>query len=91
VFGDLSLAAIPYGNPIIATTLEIAALMGLVVIALITYFRKWTYLWTEWLSSVDHKRIGPFRMADCRARWSCRASLRRQRPRSWFTFRTFCI
>jgi len=58
VFGDLSLAAIPFGNPIIATTLEIAALMGLVVIALITYFRKWTYLWTEWLSSVDHKRIG---------------------------------
>src|SRR5207253_5356079 len=37
---------------------EIAALMGLLVIALITYFRKWTYLWTEWLSSVDHKRIG---------------------------------
>jgi cytochrome o ubiquinol oxidase subunit 1 len=58
VFGDLSLSAIPYGNPIIATTLEIAALMALVVIALITYFRKWTYLWTEWLSSVDHKRIG---------------------------------
>ena len=25
---------------------------------LITYFKKWRYLWTEWLTSVDHKKIG---------------------------------
>lgn len=22
------------------------------------YFGKWTYLWKEWLTSVDHKRLG---------------------------------
>ena len=25
---------------------------------MITYFGKWRYLWVEWLTSVDHKRIG---------------------------------
>src|SRR5208283_427521 len=38
-----------------------AAFMGLVavsVIAALTYFRKWKWLWTEWLTSVDHKKIG---------------------------------
>ena len=31
---------------------------ALVILALITYYRKWTYLWKEWLTSLDHKRIG---------------------------------
>lgn len=28
------------------------------VVGAITYFRKWSYLWTEWLTTVDHKKIG---------------------------------
>lgn len=32
--------------------------MALLVIGLITYFKQWGYLWNEWLTSVDHKRIG---------------------------------
>jgi len=35
--------------------------IGLTVIAVIlgiTYFKKWGYLWREWLTTVDHKRIG---------------------------------
>jgi len=31
---------------------------GIIVIALITYYKKWGYLWKEWITSVDHKRIG---------------------------------
>jgi cytochrome o ubiquinol oxidase subunit I len=31
---------------------------ALVVIVLLTYFRRWRWLWTEWLTSVDHKKIG---------------------------------
>ena len=27
-------------------------------LALITYLRKWRYLWTQWFTSLDHKRIG---------------------------------
>lgn len=28
------------------------------LVALITYFKKWGYLWNEWFTSVDHKKIG---------------------------------
>jgi cytochrome o ubiquinol oxidase subunit 1 len=28
------------------------------VLCLITYLGKWKWLWTEWLTSVDHKKIG---------------------------------
>lgn len=34
------------------------ALGGLVLIALITYLKLWKYLWKEWFSSLDPKRIG---------------------------------
>lgn len=28
------------------------------MLAGLTYFRVWGYLWSEWFTSVDHKRIG---------------------------------
>lgn len=31
---------------------------GLIVLGLITYFKKWPYLWKEWITTVDPKRIG---------------------------------
>jgi cytochrome o ubiquinol oxidase subunit I len=37
------------------------ASMGIGAIAIIlwiTYLKKWKWLWTEWLTSVDHKKIG---------------------------------
>jgi cytochrome o ubiquinol oxidase subunit 1 len=36
----------------------VVALVGLLVLGLITYYRQWKYLWTEWVTSVDHKKIG---------------------------------
>ena len=35
-----------------------AVLGGLGVVALITKFKLWGYLWKEWFTSVDHKKIG---------------------------------
>ncbi|ATR81828.1 cytochrome o ubiquinol oxidase subunit I [Pseudomonas sp. FFUP_PS_473] len=58
MFGKLSLDAIPYHEPIVMVTIAMIALGGIALIGAITYFRKWTYLWTEWLTSVDHKKIG---------------------------------
>ncbi|WP_369988033.1 cytochrome o ubiquinol oxidase subunit I [Pseudomonas xanthosomatis] len=58
MFGKLTLEAIPYHEPIVMVTLAMIALGGIAVVGLITYFRKWTYLWTEWLTTVDHKKIG---------------------------------
>lgn len=31
---------------------------GLLVFALITYLKKWKWLWNEWITTVDHKKIG---------------------------------
>jgi cytochrome o ubiquinol oxidase subunit 1 len=33
-------------------------LLAVAIIAMITYLGRWKYLWNEWLTSVDHKRIG---------------------------------
>jgi cytochrome o ubiquinol oxidase subunit 1 len=58
MFGKLSLDAIPFHEPIVMITIAMIAIGGAAVFGLITYFKKWTYLWTEWLTSVDHKKIG---------------------------------
>jgi cytochrome o ubiquinol oxidase subunit 1 len=58
MFGKLSLSAIPYENPIIMSAVGGASLLALGILALITYYRKWPYLWNEWLTSLDHKKIG---------------------------------
>lgn len=58
MLGKLSWEAVPFHEPIVMVTLAMIALGGLAVVGAITYFRKWTYLWTEWLTSVDHKKIG---------------------------------
>ncbi len=58
ILGKLSLDAIPFDNPII---MGAGSFMGLIVIAVLGslfYFKKWTWLWTEWLTTVDHKKIG---------------------------------
>lgn len=56
--GKLSLDAIPLDNPL---QLAASGMMGVVIAALLGYtFRRgwWPYLWREWITSVDHKRIG---------------------------------
>ncbi|RQH05824.1 cytochrome o ubiquinol oxidase subunit I [Paraburkholderia dinghuensis] len=58
MFGKLTLDAIPWHEPIIMGTGAVVALGGLVLLAAITLAGKWTYLWREWITSVDHKRIG---------------------------------
>lgn len=58
MFGKLTLSAIPYHNMIIFIAVVGASLLGLVIAALITYYGRWTYLYREWLTSLDHKKIG---------------------------------
>jgi cytochrome o ubiquinol oxidase subunit I len=58
MFGKLTLEAIPYHEPIIMVTIAGIILGGLAIAGLITYFGKWQYLWKEWFTSVDHKRLG---------------------------------
>ena len=58
MFGKLTLASIPWADAIIMNAVVGTIVVALVILALITYFRKWTYLWREWLTSLDHKKIG---------------------------------
>ncbi|XID75775.1 cytochrome o ubiquinol oxidase subunit I [Alkanindiges sp. WGS2144] len=57
LLGKLSLEAIPH-DPIVQITIAGMFLGGLLLLAAITYFKKWKYLWTEWFTTVDHKKIG---------------------------------
>ncbi|CAM3153578.1 cytochrome o ubiquinol oxidase subunit I [Asticcacaulis taihuensis] len=58
LFGKLRLDSVPWHEPIIMVAG--AGMVGgaILVLGLITYFKQWKYLWTEWLTSVDHKKIG---------------------------------
>lgn len=43
---------------IIFSMLVFITIAGIAVFGAITYFKKWMYLWREWVVTVDHKRIG---------------------------------
>jgi cytochrome o ubiquinol oxidase subunit 1 len=58
IFGRLDLDALPFHEPIIMITFAGVVVGGLAVLGALTYFRLWGYLWHEWFTSVDHKRIG---------------------------------
>ncbi|MFC9597648.1 cytochrome aa3 quinol oxidase subunit I [Peribacillus butanolivorans] len=50
--------AVPHPSPAIYASMVAIGLTMLAVVVGITYFKKWGYLWREWLTTVDHKRIG---------------------------------
>ncbi len=56
--GYLSLDAIPTNEPIVMWTIGVVIVLGIVVVALITFMGWWKPLWKDWITSVDHKRIG---------------------------------
>ena len=58
IFGRLTLEQLPLHEPIVVGTFIVVALGGLALLAAITYFKLWGYLWREWFTSVDHKKIG---------------------------------
>ena len=45
-------------EPIVFVTFIAVILGGIVLLGAITYFKKWGYLWNEWFTTVDHKKIG---------------------------------
>jgi len=57
VLGKLTIEALPFYSTIAAGGAAITVLGGLVVLALILWLGV-RYVWTEWATSVDHKRIG---------------------------------
>ncbi|MDC0116008.1 cytochrome o ubiquinol oxidase subunit I [Octadecabacter sp.] len=57
-WGKLGWDIFPFYDPLILGTFIVTILLGVSVVGAITYKRLWGYLWTEWLTSVDHKKIG---------------------------------
>jgi cytochrome o ubiquinol oxidase subunit 1 len=58
MLGKLTWSAIPFAEPLpLITSMVVLAVIG-GVLAWITAKGHWGYLWHEWITSVDHKRIG---------------------------------
>jgi cytochrome o ubiquinol oxidase subunit I len=58
MFGKLSWAAIPFDQPIPMIASGVVAFAILGILAWVFVKGHFPYLWREWITSVDHKRIG---------------------------------
>lgn len=58
MLGKLSWDAIPFDQPIPMATSGVVAIAILAVLAWVVIKGHLPYLWREWITSVDHKRIG---------------------------------
>jgi cytochrome o ubiquinol oxidase subunit 1 len=67
MLGDLSWGALPFvrawRNPVISEMIgagagAIVVIGAVAVFSVVTYLKAWRYLWREWFTSLDHKKIG---------------------------------
>jgi cytochrome o ubiquinol oxidase subunit 1 len=58
MFGNLTWSSIPFNQPLPMVTSAVVLLVLLAILAWVTVKGHWPYLWREWITSVDHKRIG---------------------------------
>ena len=58
LFGRFTIEQIPYHEPILQATFAGVVVVGLAVLGVITYYRFWGPMWRDWITSIDHKKIG---------------------------------
>ena len=58
LLGKLSWEAVPFHEPIVMVTSAVVAVAITAILLWILIKGHFPYIWKEWLSSVDHKRIG---------------------------------
>jgi len=58
IFGRLSLESFPIHEPILVVTFAVVAIGALGLMYLLHRYKLWSYLWDEWFTTVDHKKIG---------------------------------
>ncbi len=58
MLGKLTWAAIPFNEPLPLISMGVVMLVILAVLAVVVVKGWLPYLWREWLTTVDHKRIG---------------------------------
>jgi len=58
MLGKLTIDALPFYSWVAMGGAAVTVFGGIAVMAVITWFGWWRALWRDWLTSVDHKRIG---------------------------------
>ncbi|MGX7704199.1 cytochrome o ubiquinol oxidase subunit I [Methylobacterium sp. Gmos1] len=58
LFGRFTIESLPLHEPIVVVTFLVVALGGLAVLGVLTKYKLWGPLWRDWITSVDHKKIG---------------------------------
>jgi len=58
MLGKLTMDALPFYSWVAVGGAAVTVITGLAILVIITLLRRWQYLWSEWFTSVDHKRIG---------------------------------
>ena len=58
LLGRLSWESIPLHEPILIGTFAMVALGGMAFLAAMTKFKMWGPFWNNWVTSIDHKKIG---------------------------------
>jgi cytochrome o ubiquinol oxidase subunit 1 len=57
IFGTLSLQALPH-DPVAIAGVAFMGTLTFLIVGSLTYFKLWKWLWQEWFTSLDPKRIG---------------------------------
>jgi cytochrome o ubiquinol oxidase subunit 1 len=58
LLGRLSWGALPFQDPVILATFVGVVLGGITMLVLMTRYRLWGPFWRDWVTSIDHKKIG---------------------------------
>ncbi|HEU0045257.1 cytochrome o ubiquinol oxidase subunit I [Sphingomonas sp.] len=58
IFGRLTWESFPIHEPILLVTFAVVVLLGLGIVGAVTKYRLWGWLWRDWFTTVDHKKIG---------------------------------
>lgn len=58
MLGRLTWSAIPFDNPIEMGAVGFMGIVVLIVLGFIARYNLWGYLWKEWITTIDHKKIG---------------------------------
>lgn len=58
MLGRLTWESVPYKEPIILCTGILLFFVSVFIVSIITYFKKWIYIWKNWIRTLDHKKIG---------------------------------
>ncbi len=58
MLGRLTWSAIPLDNPIEMGAVGLMGIVVLIVLGFVARYNLWVYLWKEWITTIDYKKIG---------------------------------